>query len=60
VLGWLSRRGLLEISRQRPVVYHPMFAVLSMFFAALDFARMPFAKTSQMVMTLERQPVDPT
>jgi 2-polyprenyl-3-methyl-5-hydroxy-6-metoxy-1,4-benzoquinol methylase len=52
VLAWLSRRGLSQVTRQRPAVYHPLFGLLSMFFAAFDFARMPFAKTSQMVMTL--------
>jgi 2-polyprenyl-3-methyl-5-hydroxy-6-metoxy-1,4-benzoquinol methylase len=53
-LGWLARRGLVSITRERPAVYHPAFGLLSMLFAALDFARMPFAKTSQMVLALGR------
>ena len=55
VAEWANRieRGLVRISRQRPVVYHPLFGVLAAAFAALDFVRRPFAKTSQMFFVLE-------
>lgn len=53
-LAWLAERGVVKITKQRPVVYHPLFGLLAAFFAALDFARRPFAKTSQMFFTLGR------
>ncbi len=52
-LAWLAARGLARISRERPVVYHPLFGLLAAAFAALDFMRRPFAKTSQMFFVLE-------
>lgn len=54
-LAWLAARGLVRISRQRPVVYHPLFGLLAASFAALDFVRRPFAKTSQMFFVLQRE-----
>lgn len=55
-LAWLAARGLLRVSRERPVVYHPLFGLLAAAFAALDFMRRPFAKTSQMFFVLEHGP----
>jgi 2-polyprenyl-3-methyl-5-hydroxy-6-metoxy-1,4-benzoquinol methylase len=52
LLHWLSKRGLAKITRERPVPYHPLFGVLNAMFAALDFMRMPFARTSQMFFVL--------
>jgi SAM-dependent methyltransferase len=54
VLAWLAGRGLANISQERPVFYHPLFGVLAAGFAALDFVRRPFAKTSQMFFILEK------
>ena len=51
-LFWLSKAGLVNISKERPVVYHPLFGVLSAGFALIDFIRRPFAKTSQMFFML--------
>lgn len=55
-LNWLRARGLARIDRERPVVQHPLFGALNALFAALDFARMPFAKTSQMFFVMGRVP----
>jgi SAM-dependent methyltransferase len=52
VLAAWRRRGWASISPQRPVVYHPMFAPLSAIFAAIDLARAPWARTSQMRLLL--------
>jgi len=52
VLLRLEKMGLVSISRERPVVYHPLFGLLSAFFAAFDFIRGLFAKTSQMFFIL--------
>ncbi len=57
-LGWLARHGLVRITQQRPVVYHPLFGLLAAGFAALDFVRRPFAKTSQMFFVLEHETGD--
>jgi len=48
----LEDRGLVMITRERPVVYHPLFGVLAAAYAAFDFLRLPFAKPSQMVFVL--------
>lgn len=47
-LEWLSRNGLARIDRGRPMCKHPLFGPLLALFAALDMARKPFARTSQM------------
>lgn len=52
VLAWLAERGWVHISSERPVVYHPLFGPLAALFAAFDFVRRPFAKTSQMFFVL--------
>lgn len=54
-LGWLASRGVVRITRERPVVYHPLFGLLAAGFAAFDFMRRPFARTSQMFFVLEHQ-----
>lgn len=51
-LFMLQRLGVVSITRERPVVYHPLFPLLNAGFAALDFARGLFAKTSQMFFIL--------
>jgi SAM-dependent methyltransferase len=52
VLAWLASRGLARVSRERPVVRHPLFGLLAALFAAVDFARRPFMRTSQMIFVL--------
>ncbi len=54
-LFWLERLGLVSITKQRPVMYHPLFPLFGAFFAAIDFARKPFAKTSQMFVVLGKK-----
>jgi SAM-dependent methyltransferase len=55
VLFWLARRRIVSITRDRPVFYHPLFGLFSAGFAAVDFIRRPFAKTSQMFFVLGHQ-----
>lgn len=43
-----------SITRERPVVFHPLFGPLSASFAAFDMLRQPFSKPSQMFLTLGR------
>jgi SAM-dependent methyltransferase len=47
-LEWLSRRGLVRVGRDRPMCRHPLFGPLLGLFAAVDIARKPFSRTSQM------------
>lgn len=47
-LEWLSRKRLITVNRDRPMCRHPLFGPLLALFAAVDMARKPFARTSQM------------
>jgi 2-polyprenyl-3-methyl-5-hydroxy-6-metoxy-1,4-benzoquinol methylase len=55
-LSWLSKIGMVNITKERPIMYHPLFGFLSAGFAFLDFVRRPFAKTSQMFFMLTTKP----
>jgi len=48
VLFWLDKSGIGSVTRSRPAMYHPLFSLLAGLFAAFDFARKPFSKTSRM------------
>lgn len=54
LLGLLVTRGLLRVSPARPLYRHPLFAPLAALMAAVDFARLPFARTAQMFVVLRR------
>jgi SAM-dependent methyltransferase len=54
VMMALWRWKLIRISRQRPLVYHPLFPLLAAFFAGVDFLRGLFFKTSQMLILLRK------
>ena len=54
VLNWLRERALVRIDRERPAVRHPLYGPLNAAFAAFDFIRLPFAKTSQMFFVLAK------
>lgn len=55
IIAALYRKKLVRISAKRPIIFHWLFAPLSAFFAAFDFLRKPFAKTSQLFILLEKQ-----
>lgn len=50
----LENMGMVKITKERPVVYHPLYAPLTGIFAGFDFIRGIFAKTSQMFFVLEK------
>ncbi len=51
-----QRLGLARITKERPVMFHPMIPLLHILFAAFDFIRGFFGcKTSQMFIELEKQ-----
>jgi SAM-dependent methyltransferase len=53
VLNEFSRLGLAKVSAGRPAWKHPLTRWMMLFFAAFDFARRPFMRTSQMFVILE-------
>jgi 2-polyprenyl-3-methyl-5-hydroxy-6-metoxy-1,4-benzoquinol methylase len=53
VLNELRLLGLVKISRERPLIYHPLAPLLQAIFAGLDILRSPFARLSQMIFVLE-------
>ncbi|MFJ4688932.1 class I SAM-dependent methyltransferase [Streptomyces sp. NPDC091377] len=56
VMAWLQDRGLIKVTSQRPAYRHWTYEPLTALFAALDYARAPFAPTAQMTMQLVRAP----
>ncbi len=53
-LGWLSDHGWARVTPERPMYQHPLFQPIAAAGAAFDLARMPVAKTAQMLITLRR------
>jgi len=54
VASMLAERGLIKVSADAPMYRHPLVPLLTAAFAALDFARRPFMRTSQMFAILSR------
>lgn len=54
VMAWMHDRRLIRITPDRPAYQHPAYEPLTGLFAAVDFARAPFAPTAQMVVSLKR------
>ena len=53
VLNELRLMGLIDISRERPLIYHPLVPLVQALFAGFDFIRGPFTKLSQMLFALK-------
>jgi 2-polyprenyl-3-methyl-5-hydroxy-6-metoxy-1,4-benzoquinol methylase len=47
VINELRKLGLCSVSAERPSIEHPLTPLFHIGFAAFDFLRMPFSKTSQ-------------
>lgn len=54
IIAALHRKKIIRISSQRPIIFHWLFAPISAVFAVFDFLRRPFAKTSQLFITLTK------
>ena len=52
IISALHRKRIVHVSAKKPIIFHWLFAPLSAVFALFDFARKPFAKTSQMFIVL--------
>jgi hypothetical protein len=53
IIIWLYRKGLVKVSAQRPVIFHPLFSLIGGITAAFDYGRSYFSKTSQMFIILK-------
>ncbi len=53
ILNKLHQWKLIKAGAEKPLVYHPLFSIISMATAAFDFARKPFAPLSQMLIVLK-------
>jgi 2-polyprenyl-3-methyl-5-hydroxy-6-metoxy-1,4-benzoquinol methylase len=54
ILAWLSDKGVINISHNRPAAFHPLYGPLAGIFATFDFLRSLFSKTSQMFFVLKK------
>lgn len=54
IMNRLNRMGLVKLSAERPMCYHPLTGILQALFALFDFLRMPISSTSQMFIILSR------
>lgn len=57
ILGWLSERGWIRITSQRPMWQHPLFQLTAALTAGFDLLRAPLARTAQMHLTFQRSGV---
>ena len=55
ILFWLFKKDMIKVTQEKPMVYHPLFGLLSAVFAGIDFIRRPFSKTSQMFFVLKTE-----
>jgi SAM-dependent methyltransferase len=55
VLGWMSGRGWITVTGEKPMYRHLLYGPLLALFAGLDFIRKPFCPTAQMLITLKKR-----
>jgi 2-polyprenyl-3-methyl-5-hydroxy-6-metoxy-1,4-benzoquinol methylase len=55
IIALLHRRKIVNITSDKPIIFHWLFAPLSAVFAIFDFIRSPFARTSQMFIVLNKE-----
>lgn len=55
IIASLSKKKLLTVDKQRPIIFHPVFPIISAIAAVFDFIRRPFSQTSQMFIVLKHQ-----
>lgn len=55
ILHWLHQRKWITADKEHPIIYHPLFFVISVAAAAFDFIRKPFAPLSQMFFVLVKK-----
>lgn len=55
VMSVLEKKGLVSITSERPVVYHPIYGLVMALFAGFDFVRGVVSKTSQMFAVISKK-----
>jgi len=55
ILHWLHKKKIIKADKGHPIIYHPLFAVISIITAAFDFIRKPFAPLSQMFFVVTKK-----
>lgn len=55
ILHWLHQKKWIKATAQKPLIYHPLFGIISILTATLDFLRKPFAPLSQMFFILTKK-----
>ncbi|WP_406397553.1 class I SAM-dependent methyltransferase [Streptomyces sp. NBC_00879] len=54
VMAWLSDRGWIKVTPQKPAYMNWVYEPLTAFFAGVDFLRARFAPTAQMMISFKR------
>lgn len=54
VMAWLSDRGWIKVSREKPAYMNRVYEPLTAFFAGVDFLRAKFTPTAQMMISFKR------
>ncbi|MFE1441615.1 class I SAM-dependent methyltransferase [Streptomyces sp. NPDC058739] len=54
VMAWLSDRGWIKVTPQKPAYTNVVYEPLTAFFAVVDFLRARFAPTAQMMISFKR------
>jgi SAM-dependent methyltransferase len=54
IMHFLNTKKIIKLSKESPMIYHPLFAPISAMFAGFDFVRGLFFKTSQMFIVLKK------
>jgi len=55
ILHWLHTKKWISADKDKPIIYHPLFSIISVGAAIFDFARRPFAPLSQMFFVLGKK-----
>ncbi len=55
ILHYLHKKKWIKASPEKPLIYHPLFGIISIITAAFDFIRKPFAPLSQMFFIITKK-----
>ena len=55
ILHWMHKKKWITANKEKPIIYHPLFTVVSLAAAVFDFIRKPFAPLSQMFFVLAKK-----
>jgi SAM-dependent methyltransferase len=55
ILHWMHKKKWITANKEKPIIYHPLFTIISIVAAGFDFIRKPFAPLSQMFFVLTKK-----